>query len=62
MAFGQGQLLPIQILTSFNSVVNGGKLYRPYLIDKITDSDGVVIKRFNNTKVRNTISEKFQLR
>lgn len=58
MAFGQGVVVtPIQMITSFNSVVNGGKLYRPYLVDKITDSDGVVIKRFNKYLVRNTISE-----
>lgn len=46
MAFGQGiAVTPIQMITAFSAVINGGHLYRPYIVDKITDSDGVVIRR-----------------
>lgn len=46
MSFGQGiAVTPIQMLTSFSALINGGKLYRPYLVEKITDDEGIVIKR-----------------
>lgn len=46
MAFGQGIVVtPIQMITAFSSVINGGKLYRPYIVDKIVDKDGTVIRR-----------------
>ena len=58
MAFGQGiAVTPIQMITAFTAVVNGGNLYRPYMVDKITDSNGVVIKRFDKHLVNKVISE-----
>lgn len=46
MAFGQGiTVTPIQMVSAFSSLVNGGKLYRPYLVEKIVDDDGIVIQR-----------------
>lgn len=58
MAFGQGvAVTPIQMITAFSSVINGGTLYRPYLVDKITDSNGTTIMRNLPTKVRKVISE-----
>ncbi|MBF1197491.1 MAG: penicillin-binding protein 2, partial [Fusobacterium periodonticum] len=44
MAFGQGiAITPIQMITAFSAVVNGGTLYKPYLVEKITDGEGIVI-------------------
>ena len=58
MAFGQGIVVsPIQMATAFSAVVNGGTLYRPYLVDKITDNEGTVIMRNSPEKVREVISE-----
>ncbi len=58
MAFGQGiAVTPIQMITAFSAVINGGVLYRPYLVEKITDSNGLVIRRNIPTKVRRVISE-----
>lgn len=58
MAFGQGIVVsPIQMATAFSAVVNGGTLYRPYLVDSITDNDGTVIMRNTPEKVRKVISE-----
>lgn len=46
MAFGQGiTVTPIQMITAFSSLVNGGKLYRPHLVEKIVDDDGIVVYR-----------------
>lgn len=59
MAFGQGIVVsPIQMATAFSAVVNGGTLYRPYLVDKITDNEGTVIMRNTPEKVREVISPK----
>ena len=58
MAFGQGVVVtPIQMITAFSAVVNGGILYKPYIVDNITDSDGDVIMRNIPTKVRRVVSE-----
>ncbi|WP_039984706.1 penicillin-binding protein [Fusobacterium periodonticum] len=59
MAFGQGiAITPIQMITAFSAVVNGGTLYKPYLVEKITDGEGIVIRRNTPTVVRKVISEK----
>lgn len=56
MAFGQGIVVsPIQMAVAFSAVVNGGTMYKPYLVDKITDNDGVVIMRNTPEKVREVI-------
>ena len=58
MAFGQGVVItPIQMITAFSAVINGGTLYKPYIVEKITDSDGTVIMRNTPTAVRKVISE-----
>lgn len=56
MAFGQGIVVsPIQMAAAFSTVVNGGNLYKPYLVEKITDNDGIVIMRNTPEKVREVI-------
>jgi cell division protein FtsI (penicillin-binding protein 3) len=46
MSFGQGIVVtPIQMATAFSAVVNGGVLYRPYLVDRVEDENRVVIRR-----------------
>ena len=59
MAFGQGiAITPIQMITAFSAVVNGGTLYKPYLVEKITDGEGIVIRRNTPTVVKKVISDK----
>lgn len=59
MAFGQGiAITPIQMITAFSAVINGGTLYKPYLVEKITDGEGIVIRRNTPTVVRKVLSEK----
>jgi len=47
-AIGQGYLLatPLQMLNVTAAVANGGTLYKPQIIDHITDLDGAVVRAF----------------
>ena len=57
-AFGQtNKVTPIQMVTAVSAAVNGGKLMTPYLVDKIIDSDGNVIKATEPVVKRQVISE-----
>lgn len=57
-AFGQTtKVTPIQMVTAAAAVVNGGKLVTPYVVDKIIDSDGNVVKSAQMVVRRQVISE-----
>lgn len=58
MGFGQAiAVTPLSLLTASASVVNGGKLLKPYIVDKIVDNEGNIIVQ-NYPIVRdNTIKE-----
>lgn len=44
-SFGQGiAVTPLQIVTAFAAIANGGNLMKPYIIDEIKRSDGTVVK------------------
>ena len=58
MSFGQANsVTPIQLLSAISAVANGGTLYRPYVVDKITNSDGEVVKQQEPTPIRQVISK-----
>ena len=58
-AFGQGiSVTPIQQVTAVSAVVNGGKLYKPYIVKSIEEKEtGTTIMENKRTFVRQTISE-----
>ncbi len=57
-SFGQRlTVTPIQLITAAASVVNGGHLMQPYVLQSITDADGNMVKNTEPTEVRQTISE-----
>lgn len=57
-AFGQtNKVTPIQMITAISAVINGGKLMQPYVVDKIVDNNGNVIKTTQPTVKRQVISE-----
>lgn len=59
MGFGQAVAVsPIQLISAFASVVNGGNLMQPYFVKSISDSRGQVIYENKPTKIKQTISEK----
>ncbi|HEX2926819.1 MAG TPA: penicillin-binding transpeptidase domain-containing protein [Ruminiclostridium sp.] len=57
-SFGQSfQVTPIQLITAYTAIENGGTLVKPQIIKELTDSKGNVVKTFDTRKVRNVISE-----
>jgi stage V sporulation protein D (sporulation-specific penicillin-binding protein) len=57
-SFGQTfKVTPIRMITSFASVVNGGHLITPYLVDKISDDDGNTLYYHETEEVRQVLSE-----
>ena len=57
-AFGQtNKITPIQMITAYCAIVNGGYLVTPHLVDKILDSDGNVVETIETQVKRQVISE-----
>ena len=57
-AFGQGvSVTPIQQVTAVSAVVNGGYLYKPYIVKSIAEKEtNTIIKETEKTLVRKVIS------
>lgn len=57
-SFGQGmKVTPIQMITAFAAVINGGHLMQPYVVQSIADGDGNTVYYHETTEVRQVISE-----
>lgn len=57
-SFGQGNTVtPMEMITGYCAVINGGYLLQPYVVDKIVDEDGNVILDNERTVKRQVISE-----
>ncbi len=57
-SFGQNfAITPLQMVMAVSSIANGGKLLKPYLVAKITDSEGNVIRQTEPVVKRQVISE-----
>lgn len=58
-AFGQGvSVTPIQQITAVSAAINGGKLYKPYIVKSINEPEtNTVIQENKKTLVRQVISE-----
>ncbi len=62
IGFGQSvAVTPVQLLTAACSVVNGGRLMRPYLLKEAVSPDGTVLYRTSPKVVSNPISEETSL-
>lgn len=45
-SFGQGiEMTPIQIATGFSAIANGGRLVRPYIVDKVTNKGREIVTK-----------------
>lgn len=46
VSIGQGDLLvtPLQLINYISAIANGGKIYQPFIVKKITTEDGKVVK------------------
>ena len=57
-SFGQTfKITPIQMITAFASLINGGHLLEPYLVQSISDGDGNSVFYHETAEVRQVISE-----
>lgn len=58
-AFGQGvSVTPIQQITAVSAAINGGALYKPYVVKSLNEPvTNTVVKQNEPTKVRTVISE-----
>ena len=57
IGFGQSvAVTPIQLLTAFCSVVNGGRLMKPYIVESVLDENGDVVQRTAAQVMTNPIS------
>ena len=57
-SFGQTfKITPIQMITAFAAVVNGGKLFQPHIVKQMVDSNGNIIKNFDPVVKRQVISQ-----
>ncbi len=57
-SFGQRfKVTPIQMITAFAAVINGGHLLEPYVVQSIADGDGNTVYYHETTEVRQVISE-----
>jgi len=60
-AFGQGiAITPIQLITAYNAIANGGVLVKPQIVDKIINPDGSE-ESIAPVEIRRVISEKSAL-
>lgn len=56
--YGQGiAVTPIQMLCAINCFGNGGILMKPRIVSKIVDSNGKTVQEFQNSEVRQVISQ-----
>lgn len=57
-SFGQGfNVTPIQMITAFSALINGGNLYEPHVVHKIFDKDGNLFEVKDKTLIRQVVSE-----
>ena len=59
-SIGQGDILvtPLQIASSLSAVVNGGTMYRPYIVDRIEQPNNTGIAYFPDVLARNIAQPK----
>ena len=57
-SFGQRfKVTPVQMISAFAAVINGGHLLEPYVVQSIADSDGNTVYYHETTEVRQVVSE-----
>jgi len=58
IAFGQGvAVTSIQLITAISAIANGGNLLRPYVVDRIVDSKGKVVRQSHPIITRRVLSK-----
>lgn len=58
VSFGQGiSMTQLQMLTTLNATINGGKLLKPFVVDRIINDKGEIILQNHETVLHNPITE-----
>lgn len=58
ISFGQSiSITPIQLLNAVVAIANDGKLMKPRMVKELLDGEGNIVQRFEETMVRQVISE-----
>ena len=58
MSFGyELAVTPLQMITAYSALINGGSLYQPYIVKSITDHLGNVVIENQPKKIRNVINK-----
>ena len=58
MSFGQSfQVTPIQMATTFSSIINGGNRVTPHFGKRVLNQDGTVVETFSDKKGKRILSE-----
>lgn len=58
-AFGQGfvNVTPLQLISAVASVINGGTLWQPTIVDAFLDAEGAVLRSFGREALRHLVLE-----
>ncbi|MDR2615446.1 MAG: PASTA domain-containing protein, partial [Oscillospiraceae bacterium] len=57
-SFGQTfNITPLQLITAVSAVVNGGNMYTPHIVERVTDADGNIVLNVEPELVRQVVSE-----
>lgn len=57
-SFGQRfEVTPLQMIAGFSTVINGGNLVKPYIVQSISTKDGVVVQNTEPTVIRQVVSQ-----
>ena len=53
-SIGQGYVLttPLQLAVGFATIANGGTVYRPNILKRVEQSDGIILKEFSPERIR----------
>ncbi|MCG2761415.1 MAG: penicillin-binding protein 2, partial [Candidatus Delongbacteria bacterium] len=63
MSFGQGiSVTPLQLISAYCSIANGGCLVKPMIVKGIIDKDNKILKKYDTQVIRRVISEETSLR
>ncbi|SNB47811.1 penicillin-binding protein [Geobacter sp. DSM 9736] len=58
ISFGQGvSATAVQLATAFSALANGGMLMKPYIVERISDSQGTVLQKFEPQVRRRVVSK-----
>ncbi len=59
MSFGyEISITPLQLITAYSALINGGKLLRPFVVKAITDDKDSIIEETKPQVIRNVINQK----